>query len=128
MMLLAQDATDPSIVAIICGLVYGVIQFLITIFKLVFDKTIPNKNDKDIERLSDKFKKIEYYTRELHDMHNKFDIDGTPLWYVPRSWSETQDKILDCVKEISGTQKELGKIMEKTVGVLDRIDRRDHKG
>ena len=50
-------------------------------------------------------------------MHEKYDADGTPLWYVPRSLGDNQTKVLECVQEISHT-------MERVVSVLDRMDRR----
>lgn len=30
------------------------------------------------------------WTREIHE---RFDSDGSPLWYVPRSWKDDLDKL-----------------------------------
>ena len=63
-------------------------------------------------------------TQELYDMHNVKDGDGTPIWYVPRSWADTQKEILHTVDQVSNTQKSLATTMERCVTILDRIDRR----
>jgi hypothetical protein len=127
MILLAQElTTNATTMAVVAGIIYAFIQLITTFGKLIFDKMLPNKQDKENEILKKQIGTCENYLKELHDMHNKFDLDGTPLWYVPRSWSETQDKILDCVRDISNTQRDLGKIMDKMTTVLDNIDRREH--
>lgn len=30
----------------------------------------------------------------LSTLHDKYDADGLPLWYVPRKWAKVQDSIL----------------------------------
>jgi len=64
--------------------------------------------------------------KALYDMHNKYDEDGAPLWYVPRSWSSTQSHILETVGEIAHIQTQLANTVERCVNILDRIDRRQN--
>lgn len=55
--------------------------------------------------------------RTLYEMHMKFDNDGTPIWYVPRSWAETNRDIVEKLYMVSETQN-------KTLALIERIDRR----
>ena len=32
---------------------------------------------------------------DLYTMHDAKDQDGIPLWYMPRSWNQTQQEILN---------------------------------
>lgn len=60
--------------------------------------------------------------RTLYEMHMKFDNDGTPIWYFPRSWAETNKEIVDKLYKISETQNrtlELIKILERRIEHLD---------
>lgn len=52
--------------------------------------------------------------RTLYEMHMKFDNDGTPVWYVPRSWAETN-------KDIADRLYKLGEVQSKTITILERI-------
>ena len=52
------------------------------------------------------------------EMHQHYDGDGTPLWYIPRSWAATQMKIVDICQEISQTQAAIA-------SCLERMERRD---
>ena len=60
-------------------------------------------DNKDIKAVGD----------QLLEMHRHFDQDGTPLWYVPRSWSGTQSKIVEICQQISNTQVLLVQAMER---------------
>ena len=51
--------------------------------------------------------------KTLHSLHTRFDDDGAPLWYVPRSWGESQKQIAELLKDVSRTQKNQTKILEK---------------
>lgn len=55
--------------------------------------------------------------RTLYEMHMKFDNDGTPIWYVPRSWNETMREIVDRLYK----QTEL---QNKTLSLVERLERR----
>lgn len=51
----------------------------------------------------------------LHDQHDKYDSDGTPLWYVPRSWQDTQKLIVEQLRAIGVSQ-------QRTVEMLSRLE------
>ena len=39
---------------------------------------------------------------ELHTLHDRLDGDGVPLWYVPRTWHDTQKEMLKELRLIRG--------------------------
>jgi hypothetical protein len=60
------------------------------------------------------------WLQDLWKQHQKFDTNGTPLWYVPRSWMDRQDDILKL------TNKSI-RIQERIDDTLKRIERRLQK-
>ena len=55
--------------------------------------------------------------KSLYDLHNHIDTDGVPLWYVPRSWAETQKETVTELRVVTEIQK-------KTLDIIERIERR----
>jgi hypothetical protein len=54
-----------------------------------------------------------FYLRDLHKMHQKTDENGRPLWYMPTDMAETQKEILDILKDISHSQLDVARILER---------------
>jgi hypothetical protein len=54
------------------------------------------------------------WLKNLHNLHDKTDKDGIPLWYVPRSFIDTQKEVIQILSNIS-------KLQEKTTYVLESI-------
>lgn len=55
-------------------------------------------------------------TTEEHQalmLHLKFDADGSPIWYVPRSWANVQKEIVNVCREISQHQEMIAKTLER---------------
>ena len=91
--------------------------FAIMILKVVFDFM---KEKRDKNGLQKKIENIEDSVKRTFDLHNHFDNDGVPLWFVPRSWadiqkdiSESQRAITLTLQEISNTQKSIAKTLER---------------
>ncbi len=40
-------------------------------------------------------------------MHTATDADGTPIWYHPRSWEETQKEILTILVQINSSLEQI---------------------
>lgn len=57
------------------------------------------------------------WLKELHDIHEKCDVDGTPLVYVPRSWAEIQRDMQRVMTKVVTDQRRIADI-------LDRIDKK----
>lgn len=70
--------------------------------------------------LTEILRKFQTTNDRMYDMHNKFDEDGTPLWYVPRSWATMQ-------KEIVSTQKEISMALNSMATTLERMEKRSEK-
>ena len=55
-----------------------------------------------LDKIEDKAGLSERQAEELkllHNLHNVKDSDGSPIWYVPRSWAATQREIVDKIKD-----------------------------
>ena len=93
---------------------------LVEIIKCIIYSFIKRFDSKDIN-------KVIYQIRDICNMHNHVDDNGIPLSFTPRSLEATQTKILELTKDICNTQKNICSTMERTIGILDRIDRRNGK-
>ena len=58
----------------------------------------------------------------LKEVHNKCDTDGVPLWYIPRSFEQTMDKLVDnsaaqnvILERISTELKNNGVLLQKAL-------------
>jgi len=62
--------------------------------------------------------------RTLYEMHMKFDNDGTPIWYVPRSWNETMREIVDKLYKQTEVAMRQTELQNKTLSLVERLERR----
>jgi hypothetical protein len=62
------------------------------------------------------------WLKTLYDQHNKYDQDGTPIWYVPRSLSETQEDIVKALMNIAKQQEKTTYILEQIIKQIDKMD------
>lgn len=76
-------------------------------------ESLVKKTDNDTENLEEQHEWL--YT--LYQQHSKVDVDGIPLWYVPRSFIETQKEIVSILLNISSQ-------MDKSTYVLDSLLKR----
>ena len=58
-------------------------------------------------------KTIHVEVHELHQMHDQKDMDGVPLWYVPRSWGDIHKSIVSTQRDIAEVQRDILKILER---------------
>ena len=58
---------------------------------------------------------------KLADLHSAKDEDGVPLWYMPRSYTANQGKILELMQQ----QAHILDVMSRT---LDRLEKRGQNG
>lgn len=92
-------------------------QGLTELIKLLISKYVPKKEIVDLHKNCGLTEKEHGWLGTLHSLHHRYDVDGVPIWYVPRSWSETQKEIVDNLRDLAETQN-------KTLSLLDRIERR----
>lgn len=96
----------------------GLIAVGLVVAKII-DYFVTKRNSKE---LMDKFDKLIQplntnleITKRLWELHNKFDDNGVPLWYIPRSMGDIQ-------KEIVGTQYKITNALEAICQTLKRME------
>lgn len=94
-----------------------VIEGLFKLVTHIINKDSRGDEEDRLNRLLKDMAVVRERVVRLDDMHYKFDADGTPMWYVPRSWADTQEKIIERLESIS--QIEL-----KMLGIIERIEKR----
>ena len=90
---------------------------LIEIIKALINKRFSN-NKNGVSGLTDEQKQ---QLKTLHDLHYRFDDNGVPLWYVPRSWGELLKEIAKLLEKVSHIQKTIIKTQERQTCFLDKI-------
>lgn len=99
---------SPTAVGAIVAVVFGGVELLkFTIGRLAPAKKNSNGAFNGADRAM---------LKGLHEAHEKTDADGRPLWYMPKSLVETQDKILDI-------QREQTEILKKISDSVQRMER-----
>lgn len=78
-------------------------------------------SEKDFEKCKLLLETLKSDINKLMELHNKFDADGIPLWYTPRSWSETQIEIIQTCQTISANQRSILRTIER---IEQRLDKR----
>ena len=58
--------------------------------------------------------------RDLHLWHSRTDEDGRMLWYHPRGVHEQNEKMMEVLRDISASQKDTAKILERILEKLDK--------
>ena len=89
----------PALVAVI-----AVTMGLIKVIEMLIQKTSKNSVLTIEERA---------WLKELHDVNEKCDSDGTPLVYVPRSWAEIQKDMQHVMIKIVNDQRRIADILER---------------
>lgn len=104
---------STGLIAAIVAITVCAVEGLIGIISLLINRFA----DKDKNYLSDE---QQMQLKSLYDLHTHYDMDGVPLWYVPRSWADTQKEIADKLCMLSETQN-------KTLDIIERLERRLEK-
>jgi len=104
--------TTALVIAIV-----AVIEGLMSLVKHLINRGDKNEQDVKIEKILNGVLSTKEKVFHLYDMHSRFDSDGTPMWYVPRSWAESQDKLAEKIQMISQTQLQV-------LGIIERLERR----
>ena len=89
----------PALVAVI-----AITMGLIKVIEMLIQKTSKNSLLTVEERA---------WLKELYDINDKCDSDGTPLVYVPRSWAEVQKDMQHVMIKIVNDQRRIADILER---------------
>jgi len=65
------------------------------------------------------------WLKNLNDLHNKYDKDGVPLWFYPRSLLDTQKEVTKILYGISLHQEKTTFILESILRELSRLNERN---
>ena len=90
----------PALVAVI-----AITMGLIKVIEMLISKTTSKNSVLTQEERS--------WLKEIHDIHEKCDSDGTPLVYVPRSWAEIQKDMQHVITKIVTDQRRIADILER---------------
>lgn len=80
--------------------------------------SVYNKIENDTLLTDDEHK----WMQELHQQHNKTDADGIPLWYMPRSFIDSQREIVNILNSIYSHQEKSTYVLESVLKKLDEVD------
>lgn len=96
----------------VMALIVGIVMALIKVIERLVDPLIAKRSSLTA--------KEHEWIYELYKMHAKYDEDGLPLWYVPRSWAESQKEIVSALRAVAEDQRRIAE-------VLDKLDQRYEK-
>jgi len=114
-MTIIEIGTIFAVVLVLAKVIEILVQFII---KKVSPEVVAEKHQHN---------KVAEQIQHLYDLHNKYDSNGTPIWYVPRALAATQDKVLETCQSIANSQEKLADTVERVVVILDRIDTRSRR-
>ena len=66
---------------------------------------------------------IDRMIKDLWVWHSQKDEDGRPLWYVPRSIHDEQEKMAEMLRSISQNQETTARILAEVVKSIDDLSR-----
>lgn len=99
------------------GAVVAVVHALVELIKFLIGKISTKKVEDEVQI-------IKNHVVHLRDQHDKFDVDGRPIWYFPISLIDTLEKIAESQTEMAHNQEKMTDVLERVTGILDRIERR----
>ena len=112
-----------EIVLIIVALMLGVFKLFDYFTKKKLDGELKNQ----LDRIESGVNIVKEESHALFNMHDNYDSDGLPSWYIPRRWGDTQEKIVDVMQKISQTLEVVSKSQETMSYILREIDIDRHK-
>jgi len=108
----------------------AIVQGLIGLVKYIINKQKESKEEISQGHIEDKLDIISEklnntcltdverdQLKSLYDMHARYDGNGVPMWYVPRSWA-------DINKEMAEKLQTIGEVQLKMLVIIERLERR----
>ena len=137
-MLLAQSplSTDAGIIAGIFAIVMALIEVIkVLIAKMIKAWGSPNSilNDdeklalSEIPNMAKHLKELSTNTSKCMAMHEKYDSNGMPLWYMPRSISESQEETSKILQQAVNSLERIPEAINRLERAIERLDRRIEK-
>lgn len=122
-------AETAGIVVVTMAIIHGLLKLVDHLIDSKRNDKRTELDEKTIEVLSRVDERLsdddncglnEQQNQELHELyvsHSRVDVDGTPLWYVPRSWAESQ-------KELAVQLQNISSLNYKMLGIIERLEKR----
>lgn len=109
-----------ALLASIVGVVLILVRTLEALVLFIIKK-LANGKEEEQKRQDEETREL---IRQLHSSHECFDKDGKYIWYFPSSVVENQETNASQIQELSFTQRDMLRCLEKAVDVLERVERR----
>lgn len=93
---------DTAVLATIVGLTMIIIRLIEMVIGKAMGKKANSMTPKEHEALM-----------RLDRLHNKDDKNGIPLWYVPRSWGDQQNEMMEMIRTGNSADKTIIKTLER---------------
>lgn len=131
-----DNSTNITIMFALIILSMGLVKLL----DIVLKKILPNKqilSDEELEVIKKSNEMLigitqkvseeslltpqeQEWLKNLHTLHDKTDKDGIPLWYVPRSFIDTQKEVIQILSNISKHQEKTTYVLESILKKLEK--------
>ena len=82
-------------------------------------ESLSKKTDDGSESLDQQYE----WVHEMYRLHSKVDGDGIPLWYMPRSFIETQKEVVTILLNISSQMDKSTYVLDSLLKRLEEIER-----
>lgn len=91
------------------------------IYSLV--ESVVKSYEEKTEKIEERIEEQHDWVRVLFQQHSKVDADGIPLWYVPRSFIETQKEIVSILLNISSQMDKSTYILDSLLKRIEEVER-----
>jgi len=82
-------------------------------------ESLSKKTEEESENLDEQHEWI----HEMYRLHSKVDGDGIPLWYMPRSFIETQKEVVSILLNISSQMDKSTYVLDSMLKRLEELER-----
>ena len=73
------------------------------------------------------FEELKNNINWVKEIHDRYDANGVPLWYVPRTWKTDLDNIDDMTKDLNRTLNSIKDCMKEQTVILREILKKGYK-
>ena len=113
---MADYAADPTVTAALMAAVVGVSESIkVGIAKIGKNGSTTKQAEllAAVSDIEDKVQDLQSVANRILDLHEHYDEDGIPMWYVPRSWASTQQNIATTLASVAENQRRSFECLER---------------
>jgi len=115
---MAIMAADAAIISGFFALTIGLIKLATLAINKIRGRNSDGSEQVEDEEFSSEDRRM---LKNLWELNNVKDSDGIPLVYVPRSYNEQHEKIIDALTQISKSQERTAYILEQIANGLSKM-------